>query len=123
MGTWRAQPVWAGHLSVLLGANGAPTGAQMYHTKLVQLFEDGAENPNSEAHAQLVDLLALKVQPCGASSPNCCVAPGGCHVLLVHLICALSCGEHVTSSCHLGQEAQWSVVITRTGGCVQQTWC
>ena len=55
---------WAGQLSVLLAANGALTGAQMYHTKLVQLFEDGAENPNSEAHAQLVDLLALKVQPC-----------------------------------------------------------
>ncbi|KAK9840617.1 hypothetical protein WJX81_004612 [Elliptochloris bilobata] len=33
---------------------------EMYHTKLVQLFEDGAENPNSEAHEQLVDLLALK---------------------------------------------------------------
>lgn len=49
---------------MLRGANGALTGAQMYHTKLVQLFEDGAENPNSEAHAQLVDLLALKVRPC-----------------------------------------------------------
>ncbi len=35
---------------------------QMYHTKLVQLFEEGAENPDSEAHAQLVDLLALKVR-------------------------------------------------------------
>jgi hypothetical protein len=34
----------------------------MYHTKLVQLFEEGAENPDSEAHAQLVDLLALKVR-------------------------------------------------------------
>ncbi|KAK9840620.1 hypothetical protein WJX81_004692 [Elliptochloris bilobata] len=34
--------------------------SKMYHTKLVQLFEDGAENPNSEAHEQLVDLLALK---------------------------------------------------------------
>ena len=50
--------------------------AQMYHTKLVQLFEDGAENPNSEAHSQLVDLLALKARPCCARDipgPGQCV--------------------------------------------------
>ncbi len=47
-------------------AAGAP---QMYHTKLVQLFEEGAENPDSGAHAQLVDLLALKVRRARARPP------------------------------------------------------
>ena len=34
---------------------------EMYHAMLSRLFEQGAEDPESAAHAQLVELLALKV--------------------------------------------------------------
>ncbi len=34
---------------------------EMYHAMLSRLFEQGAENPESAAHAELVELLALKV--------------------------------------------------------------
>jgi hypothetical protein len=37
--------------------------AQMYHSMLSRLFEQGAEDPDSPAHAKLVELLALKVFP------------------------------------------------------------
>ncbi len=33
----------------------------MYHNMLSRLFEQGAEDPDSAAHAELVELLALKV--------------------------------------------------------------
>ncbi len=36
---------------------------QMYHSMLSRLFEQGAEDPDSPAHAELVELLALKVLP------------------------------------------------------------
>ena len=36
---------------------------EMYHAMLSRLFEQGAENPESAAHAELVELLALKVSP------------------------------------------------------------
>lgn len=35
----------------------------MYHSMLSRLFEQGAEDPDSPAHAKLVELLALKVFP------------------------------------------------------------
>ena len=34
---------------------------EMYHAMLQRLFEQGAEDPESTAHAELVELLALKV--------------------------------------------------------------
>ena len=34
---------------------------EMYHATLQRLFEQGAEDPESAAHAELVELLALKV--------------------------------------------------------------
>ena len=34
---------------------------EMYHAMLSRLFEQGAESPESAAHAELVELLALKV--------------------------------------------------------------
>ena len=34
---------------------------EMYHAMLSRLFEQGAEDPESAAHAELVELLALKV--------------------------------------------------------------
>ena len=36
---------------------------EMYHAMLSRLSEQGAEDPESAAHAQLVELLALKVDP------------------------------------------------------------
>ena len=48
---------------------------EMYHAMLSRLFEQGAENPDSPAHAELVELLALKVlpmclTPCGPAEPS-----------------------------------------------------
>ena len=45
---------------------------EMYHAMLSRLFEQGAEDPESAAHAELVELLALKV--CGKDP---------CHLALV----------------------------------------
>ena len=48
---------------------------EMYHAMLSRLFEQGAEDPESAAHAELVELLALKVchkALCRPALPDSC---------------------------------------------------
>ncbi len=50
---------------------------EMYHAMLSRLFEQGAEDPESAAHAELVELLALKVCRKALSQP---ALPESCQI-------------------------------------------